>query len=316
MILKGFKPDMIRQLFWSKDGGILFIGAQENGIIVYDVIKKKIITRFESNVAVQYAQLSPDGNTFAIVSSNNPTDTPIFSPSLSIRLINAETGNLIKTINTTNFWWISLSFSPDSKTLAALNNNEEIVLWDVATGKEIKMLIKKGDGNHLIQSADFNPDGKSLVASFVDNTYKVWDTRTWKLQREFLCGDIGFQFNPDGSKFATGGVGNFKPAVWEFSSGKKLFDLSTKNHARAAINFDPSGKYIAVSVEYTMYDDSGIRTTIVDPVTIFDANTGQLLRELAIKAINLKFNPNGTKLALVSQNENSSEIIIWDMNQP
>ena len=315
MILKGFKPDTIQRLFWSKDGSRLFISTPD-GIIVYDVANKKIITRLESNVVGQYfVELSPDGNTFAVVSSNNPIHTPIFN--ISIRLINAETGNLIKTININNFGLVGLTFSPDSKTLAALNKNEEIALWDVATGKEVKTLHKKDYGNYLIQRVYFNPDGKSLVASFIDYTYKVWDTSTWKLQREFFCGDTVFQFNPDGSKFATEGVGNFKPAVWEFSSGEKLFDLSAKSHSRAtAIDFDQSGKYIAVSVEHTIYDDSGIPTTIVDPVTIFDANTGQFLRELAIRAVNLKFSPNGTKLALVSQNENSSEIIIWDMNQP
>jgi WD40 repeat protein len=150
-----------------------------------------------------------------------------------------------------------------------------------------------------------SPNGNSLVASFIDYTYKVWDTTSWKLQRVFECDDTVFQFSPNGQKFVTYGGGSHEPAVWDFNSGRKLFNLSNPQLIdRLAIDFDPSGIYIVAG--------SGDANAI----TFYDAKTGKPLRELAMGATNLVFSPNGTKLASVHQDKISSEVIIWDISQP
>jgi WD40 repeat protein len=294
-ILKGFKPSFI-WLFWSQDGQKLLIGTQETGILVFDVAKKKVIANFEREVVIEQLELSRDRKTFAV----------LVYPTEAIRLINAETGDLIRTIDITySRQGRGLTFGADSKLLAFLNKDEEIVILDVTTGEEIRKLPKEESGDILMGTLSFSPDGKSLVTSFIDGTYKVWDTSTWKLQRVFECEDITFYFNLDGSQFATIGGGSQEPAVWDFKSGKKLFDLrSTKPVHITAIDFDLSGKYIAASGAYA------------NSITIYDANTGKPLYELAMGANPVVFSLDGTKLASVDQGENASEVIIWDVNQP
>ncbi len=267
---------------------------------------KKVIANFESDLIIQQLALSPDGKTFAV---------NVYHAN-SIRLINSETGDLLKTINFTYSGLGGLTFSHDSKALASLSEDGEIIVWDLATGKEIMKFLK---GDYMMQRLSFSPDGKSLVASFIDYTYKVWDINTWKLQRVFQCEDTVFLFSPDGSKFATFGGGSHEPAVWDFYSGKKLFNLSAMQSInRTAIAFDPRGRYIAASVEYMISNCHNCVSVpiTVDPITIYDANTGKSLHTLSSGATNLVFSPDGTKLASVSQDENSSEIIIWDMTQP
>ena len=288
-LIKGFKPTFI-WLFWLRDGKKLLIGTQETGILVYDGATKKIAANFERDFTIQQLELSPDRKTLAVV----------VYPASSIRLLDAETGNLIRTIDFTYSWRSrGLTFSPDSTLLASLNQDGEIIVWDVATGKEIKKLPGEESGDYSMSTMLFDPDGKSLVASFVNGTYKVWDTSTWNLQRVFECEDITFSFSPDGSRFATIGGGSLEPAVWDFNSGTKLFDLSsTKPVQITAIDFDPRGNYIAASGRDA------------NTITLYDANTGKPLRELAPGALPLAFSPDGTRLAAVHQGESVSEVIL------
>jgi WD40 repeat protein len=293
-MVRGF-PSTFLWLFWSKDGRKLLIGTQQIGIIIYDVEYKQVSAKFESNTMIQQLELSRDGKTLAVV----------VYPTNSIRLINSETGELIRSIPITYFWWGGMTFSHDDKLLASLNENGEIIIWDVATGKEFKKLPKEEYGEYLMDRLSFSPDGKSLMASFIDHTYRVWDTNTWKLQRVFECEAAVFQFNPDGTRFVTFGGGSHEPVVWDFNSGRKLFNLSNpKLIDMLAIDFDPNGKYIVTG------------SSDANAIMLYDAKTGEPLRELAMGAANLAFSPDGSKLASVHQGKTSSEVIIWDLHQP
>ena len=308
IIIKGFQSTFIRWLNWSKDGKTLLIGTQEHGIIIYDVVNKKVILNFENGMIIQNLALSPDEKILALVISS--TD--------SIRLVNPETGNLIKTLYITRYWPGSLTFSPDSKVLVSANDRDgKIIVWDVSSGKEISQLFR---GDYELGNLSFSPDGNLLMASSMDNSFRVWDTHTWKLQRTFGGGCCAFSFSPDGSKFATSSGGPYEKlhhgelAIWDFNTGKKLFNLSNSLPRTIAIAYNPSGEYIAVG------GSNGGSTNIANTITIYNVNTGKYLRELAVgyyaQPMALAFSPDGTKLASVSQDEHTGEIIIWDINQP
>jgi WD40 repeat protein len=67
---------------------------------------------------------------------------------------------------------ISVTFSPDRKTLASASFDNTIKLWDVATGKEKTTLMGHGD---KVISVTFSPDGKTLASASADNTIILWD---------------------------------------------------------------------------------------------------------------------------------------------
>jgi len=67
---------------------------------------------------------------------------------------------------------LSVSFSPDGKTLATGSEDKTVKLWDVASGREVQTL--QGHSNWVL-SVSFSPDGKTLATGSGDNTVKLWN---------------------------------------------------------------------------------------------------------------------------------------------
>ena len=69
-----------------------------------------------------------------------------------------------------------LTFVPDNKILA-LGSGETVVLWDVATGKELRTLKGHTDA---VAGLAFAPDGKTLATAGLDRTVRLWDVADGK----------------------------------------------------------------------------------------------------------------------------------------
>jgi WD40 repeat protein len=91
-----------------------------------------------------------------------------------IGLISLATGQELWSAKAANEWTLSLTFSPDGKTLASSAGYIEgaIKLWDVASGKQLSVL----EGHQSwVSSVVFWPDGKKLASASADQTIQLWD---------------------------------------------------------------------------------------------------------------------------------------------
>jgi WD40 repeat protein len=69
----------------------------------------------------------------------------------------------------------SVALSPDGKTLASGSSDKTVRLWDIRTGKCLKIL----QGHiYWIRSVAFSPDGRTVASGSGDGAIKHWDVKT------------------------------------------------------------------------------------------------------------------------------------------
>jgi WD40 repeat protein len=66
----------------------------------------------------------------------------------------------------------SISISPDGRTLASGGDDRTIILWDIATGRQLITLPSYTDA---VESLSFSPIGNILASSSNDGTVRLWD---------------------------------------------------------------------------------------------------------------------------------------------
>jgi WD40 repeat protein len=82
--------------------------------------------------------------------------------------------------------------SPDGKTLATINSNDAVGLWDVTTGQQIGPPLT-GDG-YGVTAVTFTPDGKTLATSSLGPA-QLWDVSYLMDPAKYLCESQGFSPN-------------------------------------------------------------------------------------------------------------------------
>ena len=148
----------------------------------------------------------------------------------------------------------SITFSPDSQTLASSSDDSSIKLWKIQFQEskftiELDGILPK-DHRGKINSVAFSPDGKTLASASDDNTVKIWDVQSRQLI-ETLDKHTNYvnsvAFSPDGRTLAS--ASNDKSVIlWGFDSQTQsiaYIDSLPHNDCVTSIVFCPDSKTIA-----------------------------------------------------------------------
>jgi RNA polymerase sigma factor (sigma-70 family) len=142
----------------------------------------------------------------------------------------------------------AVAFSPDGKLAACGANwsDDDIRLWDTATGREVRALAGHGDA---LRALAFTPDGKRLVSSSNDGTARVWDVPTGQ-ELHKLLGHQGqvrdVAVAPDGKTAVTAGADG-TARLWDLGAGKELLQLRGHDGSVEAVALSPDGKTVATA---------------------------------------------------------------------
>ncbi len=113
----------------------------------------------------------------------------------------------------------------------------QVLLWDVASGKQIGAL--KGHGKGVTQVA-FSRDGRLLASCSSDNTIRIWDVASGKELRT-LTGHTNniesVDFSPDSRLLASASD----------DGSTFLWDLNTGEHLLTLISLDDGGEWMVVT---------------------------------------------------------------------
>jgi WD40 repeat protein len=228
-----------------------------------------------------------------------------------------------------------VTFSPDSKLLAALADNT-IRVWDTTTGQE-RYAFPTGMNPRLIT---FSSDSQSITAvnSTIDGfreSAKVWNVATarvkaWKypyLQKNVYP----LTFTPDGHRLA------FKQVslIPGDNDGVNVWDLTTGQASRQApfpsifgtviigVTFSPEGKHLAIA-SGALRAEWPNGSNLISQVAVWDLPNRVLVRSFGgyrSEVRCLKFSPDGTRLltggGLTAEKEKErtfSELKLWDLN--
>jgi dipeptidyl aminopeptidase/acylaminoacyl peptidase len=223
-------------------------------VCLWDLRTGQAIRRFEVGGECADKAFSPDGKFLATVDSPEPIrlwDTAsgkglrsfgggwclAFSPDGKIlasgddqgllRLWDVAAGKEIRRFNIQPFGVDKILFSPDGKTFASVNRDQEngvptVFRWGVSTGEQLPGIGVPPDCS--ITCLAFSPDGRVLALGDHDSTIRLWEVSTGK-ERGRLQGHRGpvlaLTFSGDGKRLISGSRDS-TALVWDLNVWARL----------------------------------------------------------------------------------------------
>jgi WD40 repeat protein len=297
------------------------IGFEDGTLILWDVATESEIKRLEGHTGtVRRVAFAPDGQTALSGSSDR-----------SVILWDLKAEHVIRRFEGHDGWVRTVAFSPDGKTavsggfvgdtVSAVSNPGQLILWDLASGQEIRRFGSES-GRHPsgVVAAAFTPDGRAIMASSgffanVPNEYSLmlWDVETGEKIHDFPIDrsydNYSLAISPDGKSAVTGNNSD-EVNFWDLDTGQRTLSLAEHTgNLVTSIAYTPDGRRALSG------DGSGL-------VILWDLDSGQPLLRTGVQVpavdwhaddapvLNLAMSHDG-RTALSSAQDGT--LVLWDL---
>ncbi|MFV2173585.1 WD40 repeat domain-containing serine/threonine protein kinase [Actinomadura sp. LOL_016] len=275
---------VVTDVAFSPDGTTLASGGADGPILLWDVVTGRRIRDLRGHAYPLVAMVySADGTTMTTAAEG-------------VQVWDVAAGRSTGSIDTRGRSehptpLFAMDISPDGRYMATDGPDGAPILWEVATGENVRSFPGDADA-----SLAFTPDGRGLVGG--GTMVRLWNAASGATVRTFdgLTGTAhSVAVGPDGRVLAASGADS--PVVlWDVASGRKLRALTGTGNSSGPIAFSPDGRLLAVAA---VPDAAGS-----EQVTLWDVATGEVDRTLSghTSGVNaIAFHPGGTALASASE---------------
>ncbi|MGE4001623.1 MAG: protein kinase [Planctomycetaceae bacterium] len=195
-------------------------------------------------------------------------------------------------------WVQGVAFSPDGRFLASGSGDMTVRIWDVATGKEYRVL-REHTGE--VYAVAFSRDGNLVASGALDGKLKIWDVKSGKCLKSLdastlIVADVAF--NPDGRQLAAACQDGFV-RIWDLETYHLDFTLKGHISFAMSIAFSPDGRRLV---------SGGIDNVL----KVWNPATGQELLTLAghrRMVFGVAFSPDGQTIASASDD---GTVKLWE----
>jgi WD40 repeat protein len=185
---------------------------------------------------------SPDGTLIASASNDH-----------TIKIWEAETGELLKVLSGHSDVVTDLEFTPGGELLFSASKDNTFKVWEPTTGKMLsevepttgEMLSGLEPNEIIFNGITISHDGL-LIALASSDGIRTWSYLSGKLLWHQAPSQTGFavKFSPDGNLLASGSD-DMAVTMWEPTTGNLQFKLSDHSDAVTALEFSLDGKLLA-----------------------------------------------------------------------
>lgn len=206
----------------------------------------------------------------------------------------AQSGQLLKTLEGHTKSVHGLEFSHDGLKLASTSADNTARVWDLQTNSQISLCQGHSD---LLWTVNFTPDDFRMVTSSKDGTVRLWDVATGGELHNFHghTGQVmAAAISPDGSRIISGDT---RGAIKLWNIDAQPPDLVLRGHSRAI-------RGMAISADSATAYSGAVDGTIKS----WDLQTGASIKTLSTTANALAISPDGKILA----NQAEQQVKLWN----
>ena len=234
---------------------------------------------------------------YAVASSHQGDLIATASADRTIKIWNAKSQKVLRTLkgHEESVWCVA--FSPDDKRLVSCGDDKSIRFWNTETGQELAQLPRQ---NNPVRYLAFHPNGQ-VVATGCNNVVKLWDVNT---KEELVAitdhadDVLSVKFSPDGRYLLTAGV----------DKTIKLRDAATGSIIRTLVGHVGSIRATAFSPDSKRFASTGADRRVI----LWEVSTGQEIRRLNdhyVQLYDVAFSPDGQMLAAAGYD---GRVSIWE----